>query len=108
MEIIRIDKESLPYRTTIRLEGVSFTFTFSYNLQADLFVVDLARGDEVLVVGEPLVYGFPLFTPSYDPRYPAVALVPLDPTGKSTRVGWAELGESVFLYLVSLEEVDAI
>ncbi len=106
MQIIPIDKQSIPYRTTIRLADTSFTFTFFYNLQADRFTVDLARGDEVLVVGEPLIYGSPLFAPFYDERLPGVALVPLDPTGTATRVGWAELGESVFLYLITLEDIE--
>ncbi len=108
MQIINIDKQSLPYLTTIRIEGVSYTFTFSYNLRGDFFTANLARGNEVLAVGEPMTYGFPLFAPSYDYRYPPVILVPADPTGKSTRVGWAELGVSVFLYLIPLDEEEEI
>jgi len=57
------------------------------------------------VVGEPLVYGSPLFSAFYDERFPGVALVPLDPSGRSQRVGWAELGESVYLYLVTPEDM---
>ena len=105
MQIITIDKQTIPYRTTIRLAGTSYTFTFHYNLQADRFTVDLSRGGEDLVVGEPLVYGSPLFSAFYDERFPEVALVPLDPSGRSQRVGWAELGETVFLYVV--EPADA-
>lgn len=105
MQIIPIDKQAIPYQTTIRLAGVSYDLTFHYNLQADRFTVDLSRGGEGLVVGEPLVYGSPLFSAFYDERFPGVALVPLDPSGRSQRVGWAELGETVFLYVV--EPADA-
>ena len=105
MQIIPIDKRAIPYQTTIRLAGVSYDLTFYYNLQADRFTVDLARGGEGLVVGEPLVYGSPLFSAFYDERFPGVALVPLDPSGRSQRVGWAELGESVYLYLVTPEDM---
>jgi len=105
MQIIPIDKRAIPYQTTIRLAGVSYDLTFHYNLQADRFTVDLSRGGEDLVVGEPLVYGSPLFSAIYDERFPGVALIPLDPSGRSQRVGWAELGETVFLYVV--EPADA-
>jgi len=104
MQIILIDKQAIPYKTTIRLAGVSYDLTFYYNLQADQFTVDLARGDDVLVVGEPLVYGSPLFSAFYDERFPGVALVPLDPSGQAQRVGWADLSETVFLYVIEPAE----
>ncbi len=104
MQIILIDKQAIPYKTTIRLAGVSYDLTFYYNLQADRFTVDLARGDDVLVVGEPLVYGLPLFSAFYDERFPGVALVPLDPSGRAQRVGWADLSETVFLYVIDPTE----
>ena len=104
-QIIRINKKKIPYRTTIRLGDTSFTFVFRYNSVTDQFTADLSVGEETLVVGEPLIYGSPLFRDVYDERFPPVALVPFDSTGKLERVGWKELGESVFLYIITPEDV---
>lgn len=105
MQIIPIDKQSIPYQTTIRLTDNSFIFTFLYNLQADLFTVNISTSKEILALGEPLIYGMPLFWTYFDERFPGVALIPIDPTGVSTRVGWAELGASVFLYIIAQEDI---
>ena len=108
MEIISIHKTQLPYKTTIRLGKTSFTFVCQYNLIADLFTVDLMKGDEILAIGEPLIYGTPLFGNFYDERFPKCAFIPFDPSEKVTRVGWHELGESVFLYLVWPEDIENV
>lgn len=106
MHVLHIDKNAIPYETTVRIDGISFTLTFKYNLHSDMFTVDLARGDEVLVVGEPLIYGNPLFRAFYDERFPRASLVPLDPSGRAERVDWEELDELVFLYMIAPEELD--
>lgn len=108
MQIISIDKQSIPYRTTIRLGKISYTFIFRYNLIADLFTVDLMKGDEILAIGEPLIYGTPLFGNFYDERFPECAFIPFDPSEKVTRVGWHELGESVFLYIIWPEDIEDV
>lgn len=107
MQIIAIDKNLIPYQVVIRLNGVSFGFEFNYNLHSDLFTVNLSRGTEILALGEPLIYKMPLFNSFYDERFPGVALIPLDPSNKSQRVGWSELGETVFLYLVELKDAES-
>ncbi len=108
MEIIPINKLKLPYQTTIRLGKTSFTFVFRYNLIADRFTVDLLKGNETLVIGEPLLYGTPLFGNYYDERFPKCAFIPFDPSENAKRVGWHELGESVFLYIIWPEDVEDV
>lgn len=92
---INIDKDAIPYRFDMRLGGVTWTFEIRYNTEYDFFTADLYRAGVSIVVGEKLVYGQPLFLDEID----GVRIVPRDLSGNSDRVGWNELGTSVFLYL---------
>jgi len=100
MQYIQVDKEAIPYSADMRLGGITYTLTFNYNAEGDFFTVDLARSDEVLALGEKLVYGKALFQAYADSRFPLPALIPLDASGQAERVGWSEIGESVLLYAV--------
>ncbi|MCZ8518889.1 phage baseplate plug family protein [Paenibacillus caseinilyticus] len=106
MEYIDIDKTVIPYRFEISLADVFYTFEVHYNAEHDFFTVDLERDGEVLVYGEKLVYGVPLFRAIRDRRFPAWEIVPLDESGNQTEVTWETLGESVFLF-VGEAETDA-
>ncbi len=103
MEYIPIQKEAVPYKARFRLEGKTFTLEFHYNAVCDCFTVSLFDGDEALAYGEPLIYGQTLFEAYADHRFPQVDLVPYDTAGAEDRVGWDNLGESVFLYVGDLE-----
>lgn len=95
MWYIEIDRDAIPYRFDMRLNGVTWTFEVRYNSEYDFFTIDLYRGEESIAVGEKIVYGLPLFEEEMKP----VRIVPLDLSGNADRVGWNELGETVFLYL---------
>lgn len=95
MWIVPIDKGAIPYRFDMGLNGVTWTFEMRYNSEHDFFTVDLYRGEESITVGEKIVYGQPLFADELS----GVRIMPLDLSGNTDRVGWDELGETVFLYL---------
>ena len=95
MWYIEIDKEAIPYRFNMRLNGVTWTFEVRYNSEYDFFTIDLYRGEESIQVGEKIIYGQPLFADELS----GVRIMPLDLSGNADRVGWNELGETVFLYL---------
>lgn len=99
MEYIDIEKNLVPYRFEISLSGTVFTFEVHYNAEYDFFTVDLERDGTVLVQGEKLVYGAPLFRDVKDSRFPDLDIVPLDESGIADTVTWATLGESVFLFV---------
>jgi len=92
---IDIDKNAIPYRFEIKLAGVTYGFEIRYNSEYDYFTADLYRGNELVVAGEKIVYATPLF----ENEIQNLKILPLDLSGNSDRVGWNELGESVFLYL---------
>ena len=106
--IIPIDKERVPYQFEIELDGEIFTFEVHYNGEYDFFTVDLHKNGEPVVYGEKIVYGQPLFGKITDSRLPTTQIIPLDPSGQAQRVGYKELGETVFLYIGGVEDADAI
>jgi hypothetical protein len=101
--IIDIDKQKIPYRFEISLSNALYEMEFHYNPEFDFFTVDLYRNKEVLVYGEKLLYGIPLFKDITDARLPAVGLIPLDESGHSIEVNAQTLGETVFLFVVDWE-----
>ncbi|MUG68638.1 hypothetical protein GNP94_21950 [Paenibacillus campinasensis] len=101
MEYIEIEKNLVPYRFDVDLDGEMFTFEVNYNPTHDFFTVDLERDGEVLIRGEKLVYGVPLFTDVWDSRFPTPTIIPWDLSGLSQTVTWDTLSVTVFLYMPS-------
>ncbi|PDO11571.1 MAG: hypothetical protein BLM47_00065 [Candidatus Reconcilbacillus cellulovorans] len=97
---IPIQKNQVPYRFEILLGAEPFEIEVRYNADFDFFTLDLYKDGEALVYGEKLVYGVPLFVDVFDQRFPVLQLVPRDDAGLEERVGYANLGETVFLRVV--------
>lgn len=97
-DVLEINKSLIPYKCEILLAKEPFVLEFNYNATADLFTVDLYKGGELICAGEPIVYGLPLWADVYKPdTFPAVNIIPLDPSGGSNRVTFDNLGKSVLL-----------
>lgn len=96
--IIPIDKENIPYQFEIELAGNVFVFEINHNVEHNFFTFDLFKDDEVLALGEKLVYGSPLFSYA-DERFPEVTITPKDKSGNETRVTYDNFGETVFLFV---------
>ncbi len=103
-EYIEIEKALIPYRFEMELGAELFVLEIRYNELHDYFTLDLLKDGEVLVFGEKLVYATPLFSEVFDERYPAPTIIPLDASGRETRVSYANLNETVFLKLVNNNE----
>jgi hypothetical protein len=103
IEYIEIEKELIPYQFNIQLEGVTFTLGVNYNSEFDYFTLDLYQNGEVILYGEKVVYGKPLFTNFLHLNIPGELIVPLDLTEQETRVTYENLGEKVFLYVLEGE-----
>ena len=98
MRYIEIDKELIPYKFEISLADELFTFEVNYNEEFDYFTINLYKNDEVLVLGEKVVYGRPLFLTCLDK--PKIDILPYDVTGTIERVTFENMNEEVFLFLV--------
>lgn len=97
-DVLAINKELIPYECEILLASEQFSLQFNYNAAADLFTVDLYKGGELICAGEPVVYGRPLWRDVYKAdSFPAVDIIPLDPSGESHTVTFDNLGDTVLL-----------
>lgn len=96
-EYIEIKKDLVPYRFSIELGAELYEIEVHYNALGDFFTLDLYKDNETLVLGEKIVYGVPLFGITFDERFPAPTIIPIDPAGQETRVGWDNLNNTVFL-----------
>ncbi|APC46506.1 MULTISPECIES: phage baseplate plug family protein [Aeribacillus] len=99
MRVIEIEKENLPEIFDIELGVELFTLEIDYNEAGDFFTVDLYQYDnpDPLVLGEKLMLNQPLFRDIEDGRFPAPTLIPVDPSGKESRITWENFGVTVFL-----------
>ena len=102
MEYLPIEKEAIPYQFDIDLEGDIFTFEVNYNDRFDFFTLDLMRNDNVLVYGEKIVYGQPLFERYADDQFPKVRIIPKDVGDQSNRVTYENFYETIFLYIEAM------
>ena len=100
MEVLEIKKDLLPYECAMQLAGEMFTLRFDYNAMAELFTVDLYKDGELLCAGEPIVYGIPLWQDAYRAdTFPAVSIVPMDPSGEYDQVTYDNLSSTVLLVI---------
>ena len=106
MEYIDIEKDLVPYRFEVDLDDELFTLEINYNPDYDFFTVDLEKDGEVLVVGEKIVYGTPLFADVWDGRYPVQTILPWDESGLSSAVTWETLGVTCFLFTPTEEDLE--
>lgn len=95
-----INKEMVPYSFDILLASELFHLTVNYNRKHDLFTMKLMKDTKTLCEAEPLIYGTPLFGDIYMAgNFPAVDIIPIDPSGEESKVTYETLGEVVFLEL---------
>lgn len=101
MEYIEIEKDLIPYRFNIAIEGKTYTFEVNYNAEHDYITIDLYRNEQLVLAGIKVVYGRPLFDGFEYLDVPQVPIVPRDLSGQATRVTWDNFNETVFLWLVT-------
>ncbi|MEG1562538.1 MAG: hypothetical protein RR365_02235 [Bacteroides sp.] len=101
IEYISIDVSRVPYSFSIKLTDKTFTFTVKYNETGDFFTIDLLDiNGNVLVFGEIVRYGRPLFNVVEDERFPIPVILPLCITSDEvSAVTKDNFGKDVKLYL---------
>lgn len=101
--IIDINKDLIPYEFEIELDNI-YNFTIDYNTTYDYFTVDLAIDDSVIITGEKLLYGRPLFGHLQHLNVPKVELIPIEILDKVERITFENLGNDVFIFLGDSDE----
>lgn len=104
MEYIKIDKSLIPYKFDITLAEETFTFAVKYNVLKDFFTIDLLKNDEIIVLGEKLIYGKPLFLSSQYKNVPKIDILPFDLANKTERITFENLNNEVFLFIVGEDD----
>lgn len=104
-DVLEIKKDLLPYECKIQLAGEVFTLRFNYNATADLFAVDLYKDGELVCAGEPIIYGQPLWADVFQAgSFPALEIIPKDPSGEHNAVTFDNLGRTVLLIVGNGDE----
>lgn len=99
---IEIDTGKVPYNFSVRLEDRTFSFCIRYNEAGGFFTADLSitSTGEILVYGDIIRYGRPLFNSVEDDRFPVPVIIPLCLTGDDiAEVTFENFGKEVKLYL---------
>ena len=75
---IDVDTSKVPYTFSVKLGDRTFAFSIRYNEVGGFFTVDLsiASTGEVLVYGDIVRYGRPLFNSVEDERFPVPVIIP--------------------------------
>jgi len=103
MNYIEIDKNMIPYRFDMTIKGETYTFQVNYNATHDFFTIDLYKNDEVIVLGEKVVYGKPLFFTSQHKDVPKVTIIPYDVSENTDRITFENMNEDVLLLMIGDE-----
>ncbi len=98
-DTILINKAIIPCDFNIVLGNEVFNMRVDYNNIGEFFTVELTKDEETLCAGEPIVYGKPLFSDVRNSKFPAVDIVPYDPSGGYNKVTYSNLCEGVLLVI---------
>jgi len=98
---IDIDADKVPYTFSVKLIDKTFTLTIKYNDAGGFYTADLLEiGGEVLVFGDPIRYGRPMFGSVEDERFPLPVIIPQCLTDEGiSEITEENLGRTVRLYL---------
>lgn len=106
-DTITINKSLIPYTFNIVLGDREFTLRVDYNNVGEFFTVELSHNEKTLCSGEPIVYGRRLFADFWTTEFPAIDIVPYDPSGEYNAVTYDNLGNGVSL-VIDNEEVSIV
>ena len=101
VQYIAIDVSRVPYTFSVKLADRTFSFTVKYNDAGKFFTIDLYDvNGNVLVFGEIVRYGRPLFNSVEDERFPTPVIIPTCLSGDGTaEVTMENFGKDVKLYV---------
>ena len=105
MKKLSINKDLIPYSFEIELNDKIYTMVVKYNERFDFFTIDVYLDDEIVMYGEKITLGEPLFLPVMYNDMPIIA--PFDFAYNATRVTFENLDDTVELIFIPDDEVGA-
>ncbi len=107
MYVININKDIIPYTFNIALSNEMYEMRIDYNNTANLFTVSLSKDGVELCVGEPIIYGQPLFSDIANRgNFPKVTITPIDESGETNAVTFDNLSKTVLLRVSGGEYIE--
>ena len=98
MNYIDINKSIVPYTFEMLLGDEVYKMRIDYNNTGAFFTLSLAKGDELICAGEPIIYGMPLFGDLKNRGgFPTVTITPIDESGSACMVTFDNLSRTVLL-----------
>lgn len=102
VDYIDVDTSKVPYNFSVKLVDRTYTFCIRYNGVGGFFTADLSitATKEMLVYGDVIRYGRPMFGSVEDERFPMPVIIPLCLTGDDIHeITWDNFGKQVKLYI---------
>ena len=106
-DTIIINKTLIPYNFDISLGSDVFNLRVDYNNVGGYFTIGLKKDGKTLCAGEPIVYGKRLFEDVWKPSFPAIDIVPFDPSGSYNAVTYNNLCDGVLL-IIDNDEISVL
>ena len=106
-DTITINKALIPYVFNIVLGNEKFSIRIDYNNVGEFFTAELSKDGKTLCSGEPIMYGRRLFSDVWKPSFPAVDIVPYDPSSNYNAVTYSNLCDGVLL-VIDNEEISVV
>lgn len=100
VKYLEIDKEAIPYLFELQVKEITYEIQVNYNTVGEFFTLDLYKNKELLVAGEKLVYGKPLFDTSQHKEIPKETIIPYDINEEVDKVTYENLNNEVMLYIL--------
>lgn len=106
MKYIDIEKEMIPYKFQMSINKKTYSFEINYNNEFDFFTLDIYLKDSPVFVGEKLNYNkvIPLAEKYSNDADTFIKVTDL--SNRENKVTWENLNETVFLYLMGVEDLE--
>jgi hypothetical protein len=101
---------SLPQQEfEIEIEGGIYRFAFRWNPRREFWNMSIKTVDGIVISqGMKLMINYEMIRRYSKPGLPPGAIIPIDPTNRTRRIGLADLGADVKLVYLTKEEYDGI
>lgn len=105
--MFEIDPSAVPLTFEAEFGNDVVIIGINYNELGDFYSADLFDDQgEPIILGEKLIYGKPLWRRYAGSKLPAVDLLPLDESGRTKVCNKETFGQTVFLYIDTVEDED--
>ena len=101
----KINKEAIPYRTSLSIAGKNYIFDFKYNSYDGRIYVDLYNSSgNVIYYSEPIIFGMPLWynkivdeQGNFKEEFPQAYIIPMSNDKSYKKIDYSNIDNIVML-----------